>query len=1044
MQPTTSDFFADIATARVADQRELLVAPAQAPVPDIVLPMSSADSGSPFPQAARIRTHEQLKTALAQMRERYLPFMRDLAPGLPQTRSRLDFCTFQWRIETPQDRMRFDEVLAGMGVWEDVVVPHYGPPLGKAFTLYRAEFDLPDWAAGHEVKLLRFGGVDYKCQVYLNGLCVGTHEGFFEEFHMNCTDALRPGANVLVIRVENDHTMLGENTGGITADGDKIYAATGLGYNEPLLGWHHCPAGMGLWNRVCMEGTSRLFIGDLWVRPLLETGEIEINAEVESRSRNLEEDVTLQVSVFGQNFEAVVHENHPHRGDSKFVRGYGDLVHGFDEVFPSLMGSGRNFIRFRLPVADARPWCPETPWLYQLQARLIDSGGALLDAAKTQFGMRSFVQDEESSPKGKFLLNGTEIRLRGANTMGNFERWIMEGNMDEVRDQILLAKLTHMNFLRMTQRPVHREFYDCCDRLGMMLQTDLPMFSSIRRSQFEEVVRQAGCMERHVRAHCSNIMVSFINEPRPAAASKPHRFLHRHEMEDLFDMAAKLVRHYNPDRVIKYVDGDYDPPSSAGMPDNHVYCGWYIGQGIDLGALHQNHWLPIKPDWHFGCGEFGAEGLDSYEVMAEEYPEDWKPDSPDAPWTPAVIAMSQTWKFHFLWYDAAHSARTWIEASQDFQAWVISLMTQAYRRMPGMNTFAVHLFIDAWPAGWMKTLMDVRATPKKAWFAYRDALTPLAVFLRTDHTQVWSGGRFPVEVWVCNDLPGAPSGLRIIYQVAVGGRVIANGSAPAAVAACAPKCQGTMKVEVPDVRCRANLEIRVCLTDESGRAIHDHTLNLTVHPKTRHPQGKAWCPGASAATRGFLERIGVEATPAHQAGTQVVFLDSPDELSRHRAEIERMVRAGATAVILGFPPGEFAAGGADFTVRTAGMGPRHFVSRASGHPLVDGFEPNDFRFWFHESLDRVAPILNTVLDAPGWTPVLLTGDGGWTRPWDYHPAAAEIRDGAGVWRICQIELADCARHNPTAHEFASRLLRPMPDGVAAEADGREFERLSAD
>lgn len=1033
MKSSNSDFFADIATARLAEQREFLTVPPVAPIPDIVLPLAAGEAATPFPKLEKITTGEEMRAALCELRERYEPFMRDLAPALPRTRDRLEFHDFQWRIETQEDRQRFTELLGGAGDWQDICLPHYGPPLGKAFTLYRAEFQRPSWADLHEVMLLRFSGVDYKCQIYLNGLCIGSHEGFFEEFQLDGSAALRPDGNVLVIRVENDYTMLGENTGAITADGDKIYAATGLGYDDPELGWHHCPAGMGVWNRVALEGVSRLFISDLWVRPLLDSSEIEIHAEIENRSDNLEEEVVLQVSVYGQNFEAVLHENHLHRGEAKFVRGFGDLVHGFDEVFPSLMGSGKNYLKFRLPLKNARTWSPEEPWLHQLQARLTGSGGALLDAAKTQFGMRSFVQDEESTPKGKFYLNGDEIRLRGANTMGNFERWIMEGNMDELRDQILLAKLTHMNFLRMTQRPVHREFYDYCDRLGMMLQTDLPMFSSIRRSQFEEVVRQAGCLERHVRSHCSNIIVSFINEPRPAAASKPHRFIQRDEMENLFDMAAKCVRFHNPDRVLKYVDGDYDPPTAAGMPDNHVYCGWYIGHGIDLGALHQGEWLPIKPGWHFGCGEFGAEGLDSYEVMAAEYPDDWKPTSPDAPWSPEVIAKSQTWKFHFLWYDAGHSARTWIEASQDFQEWVIATMTQSFRRMPGMNSFAVHLFIDAWPAGWMKTLMDVRATPKKAWFAYRDALTPTAISLRSDRTQVFGGESVPVEVWVCNDLPHVPNGLEIRYQIISGGKVISHGRSAANASPCAPKCQGTLEVSIPAVEARESLEITASLTGTDGKVLHDHSLVLEVFPQITHAAIRAWCPGMSDDNDRFLNHIGVHANDTALSDVSLIVITKPAELERHRAEIEAAVRSGAIAVMLGFPPGEYVAGSWKFDISKAGMGSRHFVSRATGHSLVEGFRKNDFRFWFHESLNRVAPILETVIDAPDWTSILLTGDGGWTKPWAYHPAAAEVVDGAGLWRICQIELADCVQANPTAHEFASRLVSRMGIAEASKA-----------
>ena len=50
----------------------------------------------------------------------------------------------------------------------------------------------------------------------------------------------------------------------------------------------------------------------------------------------------------------------------------------------------------------------------------------------------------------------------------------MRGDIDQLRDDILLAKLCNMNFLRLTQRPVQDEIYKWCDRLGLMTQTDLP------------------------------------------------------------------------------------------------------------------------------------------------------------------------------------------------------------------------------------------------------------------------------------------------------------------------------------------------------------------------------------------------------------------------------------------------------------------------------------------------------------------------------------------------------------------------------------------
>ena len=113
-----------------------------------------------------------------------------------------------------------------------------------------------------------------------------------------------------------------------------------------------------------------------------------------------------------------------------------------------------------------------------------------------------------------------------------------------------------MNFWRLTQRPVQAEVYDMCDRLGLMTQTDLPLFGVLRRNQFCEAVRQSEEMERLVRSHPCNILVSYINEPYSGVGSKPHRNLLRVELERFFLASDQAVHQANPDRVIKAVDGD--------------------------------------------------------------------------------------------------------------------------------------------------------------------------------------------------------------------------------------------------------------------------------------------------------------------------------------------------------------------------------------------------------------------------------------------------------------------------------------------------------
>ena len=81
----------------------------------------------------------------------------------------------------------------------------------------------------------------------------------------------------------------------------------------------------------------------------------------------------------------------------------------------------------------------------------------------------------------------------------------------------------------------------------------------------------------------------------------------------------------------------------------------------------------------------------------------------------------------------------------------------------------------------MKTIMDVNRIPKKSWFSYRDALTPLAVSLRCDRTAGIAGERIEVEPWVINDLVEAPQNCRLEYELSCEGSSLHRGSAAARI-----------------------------------------------------------------------------------------------------------------------------------------------------------------------------------------------------------------------------------------------------------------------
>ena len=66
------------------------------------------------------------------MREAYEPYLTNYAPAVEKTRERIPLDKFNWRLETPEDKQDFPGVLNGNGTWEEVEIPHFGPPVGRA------------------------------------------------------------------------------------------------------------------------------------------------------------------------------------------------------------------------------------------------------------------------------------------------------------------------------------------------------------------------------------------------------------------------------------------------------------------------------------------------------------------------------------------------------------------------------------------------------------------------------------------------------------------------------------------------------------------------------------------------------------------------------------------------------------------------------------------------------------------------------------------------------------------------------------------------
>ncbi len=670
------------------------------------------------------------------LRVRFDKFLKNYAHKPLDVCRQLAITDFDFRKETQEDKIDFGLVLEGKGVWEKIKLPHYVGPEGRWNAYYRTSIIL-DRKEKNKTYHLDFEAVDYIGDIYLNGRLVATHTGFFAPFSANVTDCIHEGRNVLIVMVKNDVTTTGVVVGaGGTQYGNKIYAATHLGYDEPNVGWHHCPAGAGIIASVKLVIANGQRIVDIWCRPNIDKGNVTIHTVLHNYSYGEPVDLDVYYTIEGRNF-------------------FGEVIKDYKGTINRVC-IDENYLTETINFSDFKLWTLDEPYLYQLTVTFKDKAGNIVDEKQTHFGMRKFHQDENSTPKGKFYFNNERIILRGANEMGHLPRAVMENNDEQLIDDILIAKVANLNFYRLTQRPVFSKIYDYMDMLGMLCQADFPMFGNTRYHLVGETLKQTAEMERLTRNHPSVVIESFCNETIDTICWHAEQYrVERYDLEKLFEAMRTVCTIYNPDRVVKYCDGDYAPlENSYGMTEFHTYNLWYASHTIPYGKFNRG-WLPgVRRDWMIGCGEYGVDGLDSYETMQKYYPKSWLPKTDDEAWNPDGIAKAQCYALHGSFFPEQERIKDWILESREWQRKAIKMYVHALRRRADyIQSTAVHLLIDAWPGGWTKTLVDVDRIPKPAYYAFKEANIPARISLRRDKYVVYENDKTVTELFALNDLP---------------------------------------------------------------------------------------------------------------------------------------------------------------------------------------------------------------------------------------------------------------------------------------------------
>jgi beta-galactosidase len=130
---------------------------------------------------------------------------------------------------------------------------------------------------------------------------------------------------------------------------------------------------------------------------------------------------------------------------------------------------------FDLTLQDAHPWSVDDPYLYTCQVSLLDEDGNLGDTKEVTFGFRTAIFNQDG-----FYLNGEKVFLRGLNRHQSFP-YIGYAAPEHLQreDARILKEELGCTAVRTSHYPQSQYFIDECDRIGLLVFTEIPGWQHI-------------------------------------------------------------------------------------------------------------------------------------------------------------------------------------------------------------------------------------------------------------------------------------------------------------------------------------------------------------------------------------------------------------------------------------------------------------------------------------------------------------------------------------------------------------------------------------
>lgn len=295
--------------------------------------------------------------------------------------------------------------------------------LGKDNELwYKRLFTVPaNWK--NKTILLHFGAVDWKTEVYLNDVKIGSHTGGYTPFSFDITPFLTSGNQKLVVKVSDPTTE------GFQPVGKQNSKPEGIWYTPVS----------GIWQTVWLEPVNAKHISSIKTIPNIDTKKLSIDVATE---KTAPEDIV----------EVVVKDG--------------------SSIVAKAKGSAGQ--QLNIPLADAKLWSPESPFLYDLEINLY-SNGQLVDKVNSYAAMRKISTKRDDHGIVRIQLNNKDYFQFGPLDQG----WWPDGLYTAPTDEALVYDIQKtkdfgFNMIRKHVKVEPARWYTHCDRLGILVWQDMP------------------------------------------------------------------------------------------------------------------------------------------------------------------------------------------------------------------------------------------------------------------------------------------------------------------------------------------------------------------------------------------------------------------------------------------------------------------------------------------------------------------------------------------------------------------------------------------